>query len=321
MSRLPFRPGDGPSRTLPKLRFDGVEPGSDEATELARVFAKQIDQFYHKSAQAHELGGVDQSRAHRQLEDMHMSYTNQFGEETIRVKLAKGVRQRHRHKTRRLPNWALVEFSVPIQFDFPLAEHDEKYQPARFMVRAQMPQQNPVTTTPRNGDRNEYGGSWTEDLFSQKHHIKFAKFWSDPTGEVVGTGLGDTYTVAMLVDLRPYHTPEPTSPVLVDVWALLESTQYRLYGYTNTFSDNVPTGDPHPTNLNEPGGHIVGDWEAWGTAGYPYTYTRWYDPYTGAEVNPLEDAMPPAMTSTALVDTMPRLPYIKTTSEIGRAHV
>lgn len=84
-SRLPQEPLGPP----PKVVFEGVQEGSQEAEDLYAQYSGQIAQFHVKARQAAQLADLGQYRENGRLADDAgiMHYTRNNGQETLRIKL------------------------------------------------------------------------------------------------------------------------------------------------------------------------------------------------------------------------------------------
>lgn len=84
-SRLPQEPLGQP----PKVVFEGVQEGSQEAEDLYAQYSGQIAQFHVKARQAAQLADLGQYRENGRLADDAgiMHYTRNSGQETLRIKL------------------------------------------------------------------------------------------------------------------------------------------------------------------------------------------------------------------------------------------
>lgn len=252
VSRAPYVPqGGGVRQTFPRIVFDGVEPGSPQAAALAQEFAPVISQFYLKMSSQHALGIVDQSHGRRQFGDaLNMRYTNQFGQETIRVKVApRAVSSNEpllQPKKKTPPDWWFIEFRTP--------EAGGMYpQLAAFLRIPSWPRLDPFVENPTGLSSILGPGYWRRGFASADNQGRITAGF--PTGgrpvdveHVLDRNSEDRQT--FILDLRRLRD---FSVVSLDFYGLLDNRDtgrfpsYEIVRYNvnfDSYSNACPTDTP-----------------------------------------------------------------------------
>lgn len=224
------------------------------------MFAGQLKQFHGRCQQDYALSGnAFMGRRAQFGTEAHASYVNLNGQETLHLWVRPEIVEEVEKQIvrRRLPNWALARFDIPL----PETEHPF----LGFTIYARMRGTPFDTAISASGVDDKYNHSF--------QMLGFAG--TDPTRIASNTPPSDTLGLIeaeLLIDLRPAQNPVHASGVIVDVFArAYKKGDEELAGWV---SEYLPGQDTHVLTWLNNSNSSIADWrQQWDDAGLPENQT------------------------------------------------